>query len=633
MLQSIHDKISGWFAYVMLGAIGLVFVFWGINWTLQSPNWAAKVNGVEIPSEEVRAAYQRRLAELQRERGDAPVEEAQRAALKRDVLDGYVRTEALVTRADDLGYRVSDAEVLAALSQIPALQTNGKFDLNHAIGVLRSQGRSVAEIEGYIRHDLKLRQLETALGTSSFATKAELDAVRALMRQQRELSWFTLSAEKYAAGATPDEAALKTYYEAHKAEYMTPETVNLRYVELSVDDLKQQVTVDDAKLRAYYEEQKSKTPELYVQPERRELRHILLQVADPKDDAAVKAKAEALAKRAQSGEDFAKLAQANSQDPGSASKGGDLGWAERKAYVPEFANAAFAMKQGEISGPIKTQFGYHIIKVEGIEPASTKTFEQARPELESEYRRTEAERLFNDAQDRLADAALQSGTDIESVARKVGLTVHDIPEFSRTDGGGALGKSPAVISAAFSQDVLDGHLSSMVEVEKGRGVVLQASDHKMPAQKPFEAVRAQVEAAWKKQRGTQLAAAAAAEAVKALKGGQDWDSVAHSLGQNPPAPKFVSRSDQAVPVAVRRDAFDAPKPTDKPTYEAVPLDNGDSAVLALTAVREDPDKDNAMQDAQLKRELSQQFAVAEAEGYATAARADAKVQLNPQVLD
>jgi peptidyl-prolyl cis-trans isomerase D len=633
MLQTIHDKISGWFAYVMLGAIGLVFVFWGINWTLSAPNYAAKVNGVEISSNEVRQAYQQRLAQVERQRGDKPLDESERAAIKKQVLDEFVNNEALITRADDLGYRVSDQEVIAAMAQIPALQNNGKFDYNHAIAVLRSQGRSIAEIEALFRRDLKLRQLDTALASSSFVTKTELTHLQALMRQQREISWVTLPAAKYSAEATPSDADLKAYYDAHKAEYMTPETVALRYVEVNLNDLAAQVPVDDAKLRAYYEEQKTKTPELFVQPEKRHLRHILLQVGDPKEDAVVKAKAEALAKRAQSGEDFAKLAQANSQDPGSAGKGGDLGWAERKTFVPEFANAAFSMKDGEISAPVKTQFGYHIIKVEGIQAAATKTFEEARADLETDYRRTEAERMFNDAQDRLADAALQSGTDIGSVAHKAGLTVHEIASFSRTDGGGELGKTPAVLQAAFSQDVLEGHLSSMIEVDKGRGVVLQASDHKTPAQMPLEAVRDQVVVAWKKQRGAELAAAAATDALKALNGGKSWDSVVQSLGQSAPAPKFVSRSDAAVPMSVRRDAFDAPKPEGKPVYSSVTLDNGDSAVLALTGVREDPSAQAAMQEAQLKREFAQEGASGEAQAYAAAARTDAKVQLNLPALD
>ena len=139
----------------------------------------------------------------------------------------------------------------------------------------------------------------------------------------------------------PGDAEVKAYYDAHKSDYMTPETVNLSYVELSLADLAAKVSVDDAKLNAYYEEQKTKSPEHYVQPEQRHVRHILLQVADPKDDAAVKAKAEEILKRARAGEDFGKLAQQFSQDPGSAQKGGDLGWADRKAYVAPFAEAAF----------------------------------------------------------------------------------------------------------------------------------------------------------------------------------------------------------------------------------------------------------------------------------------------------
>ena len=631
MLQTIHDKLKGWLAIVVLGAIGLVFVFWGINWTLSAPNYAAKVNGSEISTNEVRQAYQQQLAQFERQ-SPGPLDDLQRNEIKRRVLDQYVNTEAVVTRADKLGYRVSDSELLAAMAQIPAFQVDGKFDKVHALALLRGEGRSVAEIEDLIRRDVKLRQLDQALGLSSFATPTEVAQLRALTRQQRELSWFTLSAAKYAADATPDDAAVKAYYEAHKAEYMTPETVNLRYIELSVAQLESKVTVNDAQLKAYYDEQKAKTPERFTQGEQRRVRHILLQVGDPKDDAAVKAKAEGLLKRAQAGEDFSSLAKQFSQDSGSAPQGGDLGWSERKAFVTPFADAAFTMKEGEIRGPVKTQFGYHILKLDGIQPASVKTFEQAKSELESEYRRTEAERLFNNAQDQLADAALQNTTDIDVVARKAGLTVHDIPNFSRVDGGGDLGNSAPVIEAAFSQDVLDGRLSPIVEVEKGRGVVVRATDHKLPQQKPLEAVHTEVVAAWKKQRGTELAAAAAAEAVKRLSAGEAWDVVAKSLGAAPQPPKFVARTDQSVPIEIRREAFEAPRPSGKPVYETLPS-GGDADVLAITAVREDPSGDAKEQDAQLRRQYAQQAASSESQAYALAARADAKVTLNPSALD
>ena len=632
MLQTIHDKLKGWLAVLVLGAIGLVFVFWGINWTLSAPNYAAKVNGSEISSSEVREAYQRELAQFERQT-NAPLDDVQRNEVKRRVLNEYVNSEAVLTRADDLGYRVSDAEVLKAMAQVPAFQVDGKFDQAHALAVLKAEGRSASQVEDLFRRDVKLRQLDSALNESSFATASELKQLRTLTRQQRELSWFTVAAAKYSAEATPDDAALKAYYDAHKAEYMTPETVNLRYLEISMAQLESKVTVDDAQLRAYYDEQKAKTPERFSQPEQRRVSHILLQVADAKDDAATKAKAEAILKRAQGGEDFAKLAKEFSQDTGSAQQGGDLGWSERKVWVAPFADAAFSMNEGEIRGPVKTQFGYHILKLVGIQPATSKTFDQSKGDIEAEYRRNEAERLFNNAQDQLADAALQNTTDIDVVARKAGLTVHDIPNFSRTDGGGALGKSAPVIEAAFSQDVLDGRLSPIVEVEKGRGVVLRATDHQLPQQKPLDAVRTEVVAAWKKQRGTELAAAAAASAVQRLGAGESWDAVAKSLGAAPQPPKFVARTDQAVPIEIRREAFEAPKPGAKPVYENLSMGDGDSAVVAVTAVREDPSGDAQQQDAQLRRQFAQQTASGEAQSYAAAARADAKVTLNPQALD
>ncbi len=631
MLQTIHDKLKGWLAGVVLGAIGLVFIFWGINWTMSAPNYAAKVNGVEISSNDVRQTYQQQLAQYERQ-SNGQLTDAERTDLKRRVLDEYVNSEALITRADDLGYRVTDQQLLTDMSQIPQLQVDGKWDLAHALAMLKAQGRPIAQIEEMIRHDAKLRQLDSAIAAGSFVTPTELKRLRALTRQQRELAWLTIPAAKLAADATPDEAAIKAYYEAHRQQYMTPETVNLRYVELSLADLGKKVHVDDAQLKAYYDEQKAKTPERYTQPEQRRVRHILFQVSDPKDDAAVKAKAEAALKRAQSGEDFAKLAQELSQDPGSAKNGGDLGWSERSRYVAPFADAAFSMKEGEIKGPVKTQFGYHILKLEGIQPAAVKTFEQSKSDLEAEYRRNEAEKAFNDAQDQLADAALQNGSDIDVVARKAGLEVHDIPGFSRA-GGGDLGNAPAVVEAAFSPEVLDGHLSPMVEVEKGRGVVLRATDHQIPKQRPLDEVRTEVVAAWKKERGAELASQAAQAAVKKLDGGESWDSVAKSLGLATQPPKFVARSDQTVPQEIRQDAFDEPKPDGRPLYSSVPLSDGDAAVIALSAVREEPSTDSKIQDAMLKRQLAQQAASSESQGYTAGARADAKVSVNLQALD
>ncbi|MFI4891078.1 MAG: SurA N-terminal domain-containing protein [Steroidobacterales bacterium] len=632
MLQSIHDKLKGWVAYVVLGAVASTFVLWGINWTLGTADYAAKVNGRDIPVNEVREAYQRQLAQLVRGEG-GQVDEVQRAALKQKVLDEFIGSEALISRAEELGYRVSDAELLKEMARIPAFQVAGKFDQAHAVAVLKAQGRSIPEIEAMIRHNVQLQQLDTALRYSSFATPGEIKKIAALMDQQRELAWLVLPAAHFAATATPDDTAINAWYAAHKADYMTPELVNLRYVEISLAQLSASITVSEAQLRAYFDEQKTKNPDAYTQAEQRRVRHILFQVSDPKDDAAVKAKAEQILKRAQGGEDFAKLAQEFSQDPGSAKQGGDLGMSERKVWVAPFADAAFQMNVGDIRGPVKTQFGYHILKLDAIQPASTRTFEQGRADIEAEYRRSEADRLFNSLQDRVADAALQNSTDIEVVARKAGLPVQQINDFSREGGGGALAKAPKVIEAAFSQDVLDGHLSQIVEVEKGRGVILRATDHRLPQQKPLGDVRADVVAAWKKQQGVELAQAAAADAIKRLQGGESWERLAKSLGGTLQAPHFVSRNDQAVPIALRRAAFEAPKPaTGKPVYRALALDSGDGAVYGVSAVREGAD-DNPEKKGMMAAQYALQIGSGEALSYADGARAEAKVIVNPRSMD
>ena len=630
MLQSIHDRLKGWVAYVVLGAIASTFVFWGINWTLGDADYAAKVNGHEVPVAEVRDAYQRQLAQLARG-GDGNIDEAQRAALKSRVLDEYVGSEALISRAEDLGYRVSDAQLLREMGRIPAFQVGGKFDESHAIAVLRAQGRSIPEVEGMIRHSIELQQLESALRYSSFATPAEVGRISGLMDQQRELAWLVLPAARFAAVATPDEATLKAYYQAHKADYLSPELVNLSYVEISLADLSAQVTVTEAQLKSYYEDQKSRNPDAYTQAEQRRVRHILFQVTDPKDDAAVKAKASEILKRAQAGEDFAKLAQQFSQDPGSAKQGGDLGMSERKVWVAPFADAAFSMAVGEIRGPVKTQFGYHILKLEAVQPATTRSFEASHADLEAEYRRSEADRLFNGLQDKVSDAALQNPSDLEAVAHKSGLPIRAIVDFSR-DGGGALGKAPKVIEAAFSPDVIDGHLSQIVEVEKGRGVILKATDHRLPHERSLDEVRAAVLAAWQKERGTELAKAAAADCIRRLQAGESWDAVAKAQGATLQPAHFVTRTDQSVPLELRRAAFEVPHPDGKPVFAPVVLANGDNLVFGLSAVRENPAGD-PLEKPLRTQQFAMQIGGGEAESYAQAVRAAAKVIVNPHALD
>jgi peptidyl-prolyl cis-trans isomerase D len=638
MLQTIHDKLHGWVAYVVLGGVGASFVLWGINWTLADPTYAAKVNGREIPANVVRDAYQRELAARQRQ-SDSPLPDAERDDLKREVLDAYISNEALQTRVEALGYRAPDEDLLKAMAQDPGFQVGGKFDMAYAVARLKAEGIPIGDVEARARRRLQVDELNAALRSTSFMTGAEIKRLEALMLQQRELAWLVVPAAHYAAEATPDEKDIAAYYDAHKADYMTPETVDLHYVEIDLAALAAKIAVTDAELEAFYEDQKSKSPDSLGQPEQRHLSQILFAVGDAKDDAAAKAHAEAVLKRAQGGEDFAKLAKEFSQDESTAAKGGDLGWVKRQTLAPSadsaltpIADAAFKMKAGEIQGPVKTRFGYHLLKVDGIQDASIKTFEQSKTDLEAQYRRNEAERQFGDLQDQLADAALQNASDIGAVARKAGLSVESIDHFSRSDGGGALRKQPKAIAAAFSPEVLDGQVSPIVELSKGHGIVVTATNHQMPQQEPLTQVQAAVIAAWKKQRGEQLAAEAAAGAATRLAAGEPLEAVAKGLGAPLEAARYVSRGEQTVPAEVRRAAFDLPKPEAKPEYRSVTLDTGDAAVFALSAVRVNPDV-TPQEQAMMHRQFAQLIVEEELDSYRLAARAEAKVVVNPKAID
>lgn len=630
MLQNIHDMIKGWVGYVLLGAIAIVFVLWGINFTMGAPSYAAKVDGREIPAAEMRQTYQQELARAERA-AQGQLTESQRNEIKTRVLEDSVSIEALIGRLQDLGYRVSEADLLKAMAQIPAFQVDGKFDTAHAVAVLKAQGRSIPEVEAMIRRQIQISQLETALRGSSFTTDTEARELAALTQQQREASWVVAAAAHFLPQTQVDDAAIKAWYEQHKADYMTPETLDVRYIELSLPEMAARVSVNDAQLRAFFAEQKAKNPEKFMQSEQRRVSHILLTVNDPKEDAAVKAKAEEIYKRATSGEDFASLAKHYSQDKASAEQGGDLGWSDRKLWVAPFADAAFSMKVDEIRGPVKTQFGYHILKLVGIKPQVEKTFEESRADLEAQYRRNEAERMFNTAQDQLADAALQNATDIDAVAKKTGLPVKQVDGFSRTSGGGALGSSPKVLDAIFSADVIDGRLSQLIELEKGRDIVVRGSNHRLPQQKTLDSVRPEVTAAVKAQRSEQMAAAAAAAAVKSVESGQTMEQLAKSLGSTVSGPKPVARSDQAVPLELREALFMAPKPSDKPVVRTVKLGNGDTAIFSFTGIKQEPLQD--IQARQLRRQYADALADTEAMDYTNAVRAAAKVELNPQALE
>jgi len=634
MLQRIRDRTSGWFAFVFLGAIAVVFIFWGIQFESSVTSAAATVNGQDIASETVRQAWQDRQSELQQQTRDELSPELVKAEQAR-LVDEFISRELLVQRAHESGYRVSDRELAETLTQIPALQVDGQFSRDRYAALLRQQGRTEPQFEQEFRRDLETAQLSNAIALSSFVTPSELRRRVELQGETRDVAYAVVPAAAFAAQAQPNADEVAAYYAKNKAQFLSQETVALQYLKLDLADIAAGVQVTDEALRKYYDDTAA---ERNAVPERRKAAHILVEAGT--DDAAAKKKAESILARAKAGEDFAKLARENSDDLGSKSAGGDLGWAPKEAYVKEFSDALFAMNKGDISAPVKTQFGYHIIRLEDVEAPHVPDFEEVRAELEPQFRRDQAQTLFYEQSQQLADEAFASLSELDSVAKKLGLTVQTVEGFTR-QGGGALGNDRKVIDAAFSNEVLQERQNSpAVAIGEESVVVVRVTDHQPPQQQALEQVQDQITA----RRAQEKARAAATEAAQALAkrvaAGEPLAAAAASAGATAFATQAVSRQGPTTPGAapmvpeLLKAAFQAPRPAadGKVGTNVATLASGDPAVVVVSAVRPGTPEMFGGNLAEQAQELSRQLSASEFDAYLAQLRLGAKIKRNDKLF-
>jgi len=631
MLQQIRDKITGWFAAVFLGAIAVVFVFWGIQFESSSNVAAAKVNGESISAEQVRRAWQQRQTELQQSMRDelppALVKEEQ-AKLLRD----SVRREVLVQHVNKMGYRVSDRAIVNQLEQIPALQVDGKFSRDRYAALLRQQGISEAEFEAEFRRDLQLGQLQNGFGVSAFVTPGEVKRRVELEGESREIDYVTIPAAKFAGQAVVTPADVLAMYEKNKASYRTEETVSLQYLQLKLSDVAAAVSVTEEGLREYYEQVAA---ERFQEPERRRARHILIESGT--DDATARKKAEDVFAQAKAGGDFAKLAAQYSDDPGSKAQGGELGWSTRESFVKPFADALFAMQAGEIRGPVKTQFGYHVLQLEEVSAPQQRSFEEVRAELEAEYRNEQAQSLFYERSQQLADESFASLSELDTVAKKLGLPVQVVETYTRR-GGGPFGADRKVIEAVFSDDVLQQRQNSpAINFGDDSAIVLRVTDHKPSRQRSIDEMRPELEAALRAQAVRKAALAAASAEAARLNGGASLADVAKGLGLQPAGAVTLTRTSETTPEPLIKAAYAVPRPTPgKVSSGTAVLPGGDIALFVVTDVKSGalpttPDAGALV--TQLAQQVAGQSAGIEFSAYVAELVRNAKVRLNEKVFE
>jgi peptidyl-prolyl cis-trans isomerase D len=591
MLQKIGDSLKGkkTFAYVILIPLVLVFAVWGaagvVNLDFFSgANWAAKVDGKEIPVNRVSDAWREQQSQWQQRFG-AEIPEAERATLQDALLEQFVRETLIQERTQGLGYRVGSARVEEYIRNEPAFQLEGKYNENLALARLAQIGVSTDAFRAEIRSNLQNAELQRALQVSDFRTPLEIERAFRIEDEQREVRYALLPQDKYAAAVVVDDAAIQAYYDKNQARFQTAETVRLQYAELRLEQVATKVTVAETDLQDLY----AKNRDRYVDPEKRRASHILVSIEAGKEAEALKQAEAILAEARQPGADFAALARKYSKDAGSAAQGGDLGWSERSAFVGPFADAVFAMQQGELRGPVKTEFGYHLIRLEGTQPSHVKTYDESRAELESEYRRDRAADLFGEREEQVQRKLEEPNADLAKVATDLGLATGEVAEFGRGSGGAPLGADTALQELVFGDAVLNQRrIGGPLALGDDRFVLVKVLDHRKPAPKPLAEVRTEVVAALRAERGGEAARVAADAAAKRIEAGESFDAVAREAGLTVEPARFVGRADPSIPAQLSRVAFTLPRPKGKPQVRALPLETGGAAVLVLSQTRFTP---------------------------------------------
>jgi peptidyl-prolyl cis-trans isomerase D len=634
MLQRIGDSLHStryrWFWYIILGALALVFAAWGaqglVNQGLGGSGYAAEADGTKISLEQAHNVWQRQQMMWQQRLGGAEIPPELKGKLQDQTLEKMIGNALLEKRTLDLGYRVSEQQVREAIVNEPAFQISGQYSAEAAKMALAQAGMSIDSYESQLRTDLRRAQLDGGIRASNFLTPAELTHMSDLQGQEREVRYFVLPADKFAASANVGDAAVAAYYKAHQGQLMTLESAHLQYAELRLESLATQQAVSDADLRAAYEKNKSRL----TVPEKRHARHILI---TGKDDASALALAQQVMAQAKSGKDFGELAKQYSQDPGSAQNGGDLNWSERGAFVAPFADALFAMSVGEIRGPVKTQFGYHIIRLDEVQAGKGKSFEEARADLEAQLRRDRATDRFGEIQEQLQSKLAEPGADLATLAQEYHLEQGDIASFVKGAGAAPLGAAPQLQEVVFAEPPLaNGHIGGPVLLGDDRLVIVKMLDHRAPEPKPLAQVHEAIVAAITKQDESQAALKVAQAARDQLAGGTSFDAVLQDLKVTADPAHFVGRRDPSIPPQVREAVFAMPRPAGKPQFRALALNDGGAAVVAVTSLRTAPAADPKAR-LEAGAEEAQRQGANDVLAYQDEVRRTADVRKNPKAFD
>lgn len=455
--------------------------------------------------------------------------------IRRGVLDRVINERLISLGAEKAGVRVSDRQLADRIAAEPAFQEDGKFSKARYDAIARAQGFTPVGLDERLREDFRLARFRDAIAASAIVPRSTLEGFIRLSEQSREVSVILVTPEAFLAKATVTPEQLQAAYEARKDSFAIPEQVRVDYVELSLDTLAARTPVDPQDVAKFYEANQAR----FVQREERRASHILLAVKPDATEAerkAIEAKAQAIAAEVRKKPaSFAEVAKRESQDPGSAAQGGDLGFFARGAMVKPFEEAAFGAKKDEIVGPVKSDFGWHVIRVADVKPEKGKSLAEATPEIEAELKKSAASRRFAEAAESLANLVYEQSTSLKPAADQLKLPVQQSGWFSKGGGAPPVLANPKLIAEIFSENAIKAKRNtSAIEVAPGVLVAARILEHKPGEQRPLEVVKPVIEMQLKREEALKLAAADGEAKLRAAQEGKEE-------GLKWPAPLAVNR--------------------------------------------------------------------------------------------
>jgi len=599
MLQLFRDNAQGLIMWIIMILVILALSGFVLSSYTASniKNYVVKVNDQEISSNEFQRAYNNYQKRLQQQLGENYARFFNDKMMREAVMNGMIENALLAQLTNEAGFRMSAGQIFNTIETNPAFRDeNGKFSKERYTEVLNQYfGFAPERYEAELAKELAQEQLRSSIAGTAFSLKSELTELERLTAQQRNIGILTVNHTKLGSTVTVNDDEISSYYEAHKSEYMTDEQVKVSYVELNLKEISKNIQISDADIQKHYQDNIAR----YAQAEERKASHILIKINEQNDSKAARDKLLEIKKMLSEGKSFAELAKEYSEDRGTALNGGSLDFITKGSMGnPPFEDALFALKVGEVSDPVQTQFGYHLIRLDEIRPGKTKPLDQVKEKIRAELQVQRAEHQFYTDADTLDKLAYEHQDSLEPVAEQLNLQIKESPYFSRL-GGPQIWRNQKVLEAAFSNAVMhEGVNSEMIELADDHLIVLRIKDVKAAEQKTLEQVKSQIQSKLTQEKIAAAVSEQTDQLYNKLNAGEDPQALAtannavewHDAG-------FISReakqTDAKEPKSqispeVRKTAFELARPSkDKPLVHKLVTRSGDGVILVLREVRDE----------------------------------------------